>query len=49
VEFQIAMTDGKMHCRRVALGEGKVQETARIWIAELEAQSGFAIPLTVTP
>jgi len=47
VEFHIAMTDGKMHCRRVALGEGKVEETARICIAELEAQSGFSIPLTV--
>ena len=29
VEFTITMTDGKTHCRRVLLGEGKVEETAR--------------------
>ena len=47
VEFQIAMTDGKMHCRRVPLGEGKVRETAQRWIADLETRSGLSIPLTV--
>ncbi len=45
VEFLIVMTDGKTHCRRVVLGEGKVEETAHIWIRELEAQSGFKIDL----
>jgi hypothetical protein len=43
VEFFLIMTDGKNHCRRVVLGEGKVEETARMLIRELEAQSGFAI------
>jgi lysyl-tRNA synthetase class 1 len=43
VEFLLAMSDGKNHCRRVMLGEGKVEETARIWIRELEQQSGFEI------
>jgi hypothetical protein len=43
VEFSMVMTDGKTHCRRVLLGEGKVEETARMLIKELEAQSGFAI------
>jgi lysyl-tRNA synthetase class 1 len=43
VEFSMVMTDGKTHCRRVLLGEGKVEETARMFIKELEAQSGFAI------
>jgi lysyl-tRNA synthetase, class I len=43
VEFLIAMTDGKNHCRRVVLGEGKVEETARIWLGELEQQSGLKI------
>jgi lysyl-tRNA synthetase class 1 len=45
VEFFIVMTDGKTHGRHVLLGEGKVEETARTWIRELEAQSGFAIEL----
>jgi lysyl-tRNA synthetase class 1 len=47
VEFLLAMADGKNHCRRVPLGEGKVEETARMWLADLEKQSGFTIPLTV--
>jgi hypothetical protein len=47
VEFTIAMMDGKNHCRRVPLGEGKVEETARMWLKDLEKQSGLAIPLTV--
>jgi len=47
VEFLIVMTDGKTHCRRVLLGEGKVEEAARTFIRELEEQSGFAIPLAV--
>jgi lysyl-tRNA synthetase class 1 len=47
VEFTIAMTDGKNHGRRVPLGEGKVEETARLWLADLEKQAGMAIPLTV--
>jgi lysyl-tRNA synthetase, class I len=47
IEFQIGMADGKTHCRRVPLGEGKVQETARIWIADLEKQTGLTIPLSV--
>ena len=46
VEFQIVMTDGKTHCRRVPLGEGKVGETARRWIADLEKQAGLPISLT---
>jgi lysyl-tRNA synthetase class 1 len=45
VEFTIAMTDGKNHGRRVLLGEGKVEETARNWIRELEAATGFTINL----
>jgi lysyl-tRNA synthetase class 1 len=45
VEFLIAMTDGKTHCRRVVLGEGKVEETARNLIAELERISGFKIEM----
>jgi lysyl-tRNA synthetase class 1 len=48
VEFMVAMTDGKNHCRRVPLGEGKVEEMARLWIKDLEKQSGLAIPLTVS-
>jgi lysyl-tRNA synthetase class 1 len=47
VEFAIAMKDGKQHARRVPLGEGKVLEMARNWVADLEKQSGFAIPLAV--
>jgi lysyl-tRNA synthetase class 1 len=46
VEFVMVMTDEKTHCRRVLLGEGKIEETARTWIAELENQSGFAIAFT---
>ncbi len=49
VEFLIAMSDGKNHCRRVPLGEGKVEETARMWFADLEKQAGLTIPLTVEP
>jgi hypothetical protein len=48
VEFTIAMSDGKDHARRVPLGEGKVEETARIWLKDLEKQAGMTIPLTVT-
>ena len=48
VEFSIAMTDGKQHCRRVLLGEGKVEETARTLVREIETQSGFAIPFGTT-
>ena len=47
VEFAITMTDGKNHARRVPLGEGKVAETARMWLADLEKQTGLTIPLTV--
>ena len=47
VEFAIVTSDGKNHARRVPLGEGKVQETARMWLADLEKQSGLTIPLTV--
>jgi lysyl-tRNA synthetase class 1 len=47
VEFAITMTDGKNHARRVPLGEGKVEETARMWLADLQKQSGLTIPLTV--
>jgi len=47
VEFAIVMTDGKNHCRRVPLGEGKVEETARMWLADLQKQTGLTIPLTV--
>ena len=43
VKFLIVMTDGKTHCRNVVLGEGKVEETARSWIRELEGRSGFVI------
>ncbi len=43
VEFLILMTDGKNHARRVVLGEGKVEETARTWISDLKARSGFEI------
>jgi len=45
VEFSMVMTDGKNHCRRVLLGEGKVEETARRWLRDLEGQSGFVIEL----
>jgi lysyl-tRNA synthetase class 1 len=48
VEFLLAMTDGKNHARRVPLGEGKVEETARLWLADLEKQTGLTIPLTVS-
>ena len=48
VEFTIAMTDGKNHGRRVPLGEGKVEETARLWLQDLEKQAGMTIPLTVS-
>ena len=48
VEFSMAMTDGKTHCRRVLFGEGKVEETARMWIRDLEAESGFAIAYSAT-
>jgi lysyl-tRNA synthetase class 1 len=47
VEFLIPMTDGKLHARRVPLGEGKVAETARLWLADLQNQTGLTIPLTV--
>ncbi len=47
VEFAITMADGKNHCRRIPLGEGKVEETARMWLADLEKQTGLTIPLTV--
>jgi len=43
VEFSMVMTDGKTHCRRVLLGEGKVEEAARTMVRELEEQSGFVI------
>jgi hypothetical protein len=43
VEFLLGMTDGKTHCRRVLLGEGKVEESAQIWIRELESQMGSPI------
>ncbi|MCE0522862.1 MAG: lysine--tRNA ligase [Methylacidiphilales bacterium] len=43
VEFLMVMTDGKNHCRRVLLGEGKVEEAVRMWIGELESRTGFAI------
>jgi lysyl-tRNA synthetase class 1 len=46
IEFSLVMTDGKNHCRRVLMGEGKVEESARILIRELEAQSGFSITYT---
>jgi lysyl-tRNA synthetase, class I len=46
VEFSLVMTDGKTHCRRVLLGEGKVEETARTLVRDIEAQSGFAIPFS---
>jgi lysyl-tRNA synthetase class 1 len=46
VEFSMAMSDGKTHCRRVLLGEGKVEETARLLVKDLESQSGFMIPLS---
>jgi hypothetical protein len=48
VEFTIAMSDGKDHARRVPLGEGKVEETARNWLKDLEKQAGMTIPLTVS-
>jgi hypothetical protein len=44
IEFSIVMTDGKNHCRRVLMGEGKVEEAARTLVGDLEAQSGFSIP-----
>ena len=44
IEFNMVMTDGKNHCRRVLMGEGKVEEAARNLIRELEKQSGFTIP-----
>ena len=47
VEFAITMADGKNHARRVPLGEGKVEETARMWLADLQKQAGLTIPLTV--
>jgi lysyl-tRNA synthetase class 1 len=47
VEFLMMMTDGKSHCRRVLLGEGKVEEAARTFIRELEDQSGLAVPLSI--
>jgi lysyl-tRNA synthetase class 1 len=43
VVFLIILTDGKTHCRRVLLGEGKVVETAHTWLAELKTASGLAI------
>jgi lysyl-tRNA synthetase class 1 len=46
VEFMLVMTDGKTHGRRVLLGEGKVEETARLLVRDLETQSGFAIAFT---
>jgi lysyl-tRNA synthetase class 1 len=46
VEFMMTMTDGKTHCRRALLGEGKVEETAHVWLRELETASGFSISLT---
>jgi lysyl-tRNA synthetase, class I len=46
IEFKMVMTDGKSHCRRVLMGEGKVEESARLLVGGLEAQSGFAIPYT---
>jgi lysyl-tRNA synthetase class 1 len=45
IEFLIAMTDGKNHCRRVLWGEGKVKEAALGWIRDLEKQSGFALEM----
>ncbi|MEI9998492.1 MAG: lysine--tRNA ligase [Verrucomicrobiota bacterium] len=47
VEFTIAMSDGKTHARRVPLGEGKVEETARMWLVDVEKQLGKPVPLTV--
>jgi lysyl-tRNA synthetase class 1 len=47
VEFHVAMTDGKLHARRVPLGEGKVEETARRWLTDLQKQTGLEIPLTI--
>jgi len=46
VEFFVVMTDGKTHARRVLLGEGKVEETARMLIKEIETQSGLTISLS---
>ena len=47
IEFTMVLTDGKTHCRRVLLGEGKVEEAARTLIKDLEAQSGKTIAFTV--
>jgi hypothetical protein len=47
VEFFLVMADGKTHCRRALLAEGKVEEAARTWIRELEDQSGFAIAYSI--
>jgi hypothetical protein len=47
VEFVVTTTEGLPSTHRIPLGEGKVEETARLWLAELEKQSGLSIPLTV--
>jgi len=45
VEFSITMKDGKTETRHVQLGEGKVAEVVRIWVRELEKDSGLTISL----
>ncbi len=47
VDFSVTSTDGKQTDHRIPLGEGKVEETARLWLSELEQLSGLTIPLTV--
>lgn len=49
IDFTIAMKDGTTESHAIPLGEGKVQEAARTWIADLQKQTGFNIPLTVAP
>ena len=49
VDFVVTTTDGKQLSHRIPLGEGKVEETARMWVADLAKRSGLTIPLTVFP
>ncbi len=47
VDFSVTTTDGKQTNHRIPLGEGKVEETARVWLRDLEKLSGLTIPLAV--
>jgi hypothetical protein len=47
IDFTVTLKDGSTQVHAIPLGEGKVVEAARLWLADLERQVGFKIPFTV--